>query len=205
VLAGPADEQVGHGSEGRLRLVLAVVQARLALAAEGLGNPGVGIGEAPDGDADAARCGEARADHGVVVHTLLGQRRGRGGRVGPDVELGEGDINVEGGEGGQNAGHLGLAGRLADDHMGLESDTIDAGTGGLDELDDLAGAGSLGGQGFEVVVVVVQLGGRVCSGGSLESNGEVAVAQLLVENIIPVCAILEVTMLALRLRREDSY
>lgn len=147
------------GADGRpcgLLAEVGVVQEGVALAGERLRDPRVLVGEAPDGDADAAGDVQAGADDvGEVV--TLGDEGGGGGRERrvADVELGIGDFDVESGEALEHGGERRARRRAADDQVRLETDTVDGGAGGLDDLDDLDGTVGLGLVVLEVVVVVV--------------------------------------------------
>lgn len=134
-----------------LLVEVAVIECSIAVL-----DPVVFVDVAPDGDADAAGDVQAGADHVGIVITLLGEGGGGGGdRLVRDVELGVGDFDAESGEALEEVGHGGARGRAADLHMGLETDTVNGGAGGFDELDELEGPFGLGAVVLEVVVVVV--------------------------------------------------
>lgn len=72
-----------------------------------------------------------------------------------DVDLGVGDVEVKGGEAAEGGREVGARGRVADDEVALEADTVDRSTSRLDDVDGLKDAVRLGTVVLEVVVVVV--------------------------------------------------
>jgi hypothetical protein len=60
--------------------------------------------------------------------------------------------------------------------VSLETDSVDLDAVGLDQLDNFKSTGGLGTGVFDVVVVVVELDGRVCSGRGGKCDGEVGLA-----------------------------
>lgn len=74
--------------------------------------------------------------------------------------------------------------------MSLQTNTVDAKAVGLDKLGDADSACSLGTTILEVVVVVVELGGRVCSQNHAESNGDECLADDTVEDTVTVSSVL---------------
>ena len=148
-----------RGPSGLLVEVL-VVEEGVTLAREGFGNPGVLVGEGPDGHADAADGVEAAADDTGVVVALSDESRGRGGQARvADVELGKGDLEAKGGEALQDSGDAAPAGGAADNQMALEANTVDGSASSLDDLDQLDGLVSLSAVVLQVVVVVVPRSG----------------------------------------------
>jgi len=157
---------------------------------EGTWNPRVGVVKVPDGDTDAAGDVVARGDGRRVVEDLLllGRESGWGG--GADVELGDGDVDAERGEGV----HVLDLGRgrwgLADDEVGLETDSVDLDAGGLNRLDEVLGRGGLVAWVLDVVVVVVELSGEVVgldgSLGGAESGVEVVSTGGVVPDVLAV-------------------
>lgn len=149
-------EQAGNASPGGLLLVLVVVDEGLTSTAEGVGHPAVLVRDSPDGHTHAALDVKAGSDDvGKVVTLGLESRLGGGDRGMADVELSVGDLDVEGSEALEDSGEVSARGGLADDEVALEADTVDGGTGILDNLDELKGALRLGTIALEVVVVVV--------------------------------------------------
>ena len=67
--------------------------------------------------------------------------------------------------------------------MSLETDTVDTGTRGLHETDQPVGCGGLGAGVLDAVVVVVQLGGRVCCCGCGKGYGDICFSYGLVEDV----------------------
>lgn len=74
--------------------------------------------------------------------------------------------------------------------MALQADAVDAGTVGLDQLDDAGGALGLVGAVLEVVVVVEEAGVRVGGLDVLEGDGDVGLADGLEEDVVAVGAVL---------------
>ena len=73
--------------------------------------------------------------------------------------------------------------------MGLHAYTVYLCAVLLDELDDPLGTGRLGSCGVDVVVVVVELGARICGSGGSEGDGDVCFADGVEEDIGAVGAI----------------
>src|SRR5690606_24464746 len=71
-----------------------------------------------------------------------------------------------------------------DDEMALQTNTVNAHTVGLHKLDDALGAEGLCFAVLEVVIVVVEFGGRVDGGSVLESKRNVGGADDAVEDAI---------------------
>lgn len=194
-------EQAGNASPGGLLLVLVVVDESLTGTAEGVGHPAVLVRDSPDGHTHAALDVKAGSDHvGKVVTLGLESGLGGGDRGVADVELSVGDLDVESSEALQDSGEVSARGGLADDKVTLEADTVDGGTGVLDDLNELKGALCLGTVALEVVVVVVpeeldveqdQRGNNLQPGigirlaGGVERDGKVVSAESLVEDAIP--------------------
>lgn len=153
---GLGGEDAGDGGPGGLLAELGIVDEGIAGAVERGRNPRVLVGERPDGDTDAARHVEAGPDDVGKVVTLGDLGLGAGGEGGvADVELSVGDIDTEGGEAAEGGGQVGAAGRAADDQVALEANTVNGGTGSLDDADNLDGPVSLGLIVLEVVVIIV--------------------------------------------------
>jgi len=149
-------EKAGDTGPGGLLLVLVAVKKSFTGTRKDIGDPAVLVGDTPDSNSNTALDIETGADHVDVVVTL-GLQSGSGsgnGRV-ADVELGESNFDVESSEALEDGGHLRAGGRLADDEMALETDTIDGSASLLENLDDLNGAVGLLAVLLEVVVVVV--------------------------------------------------
>lgn len=146
----------------------------------------MGVGGAPDRDADAALHRQAGADHGGVVVglALLGLGVGGEARV-ADVDLGVGDVEVLGGEGVEHRGQRLLAARLADGEVALEADAVDGGPAAPDQIDNPERRLLLVARLLDVEVVVVQLGHRVRCRGGLEGDGDPIGAQHPVEHRVP--------------------
>ncbi len=185
VAGGLGGEDGRDRGPGGLLVEGCVVEERVALAAEGLGDPAVLVGVRPNGDTDAAGHIEARADDvGIVV--TLSDSSGGGGRQGrvADIELSVGDLDAESGEALQGGGEARTGGGAADDEMALEANTIDLCARCLHGLDQLDGKVGLGAVVLQVVVVVVQLGVGVGGLGGLEGKGKVVSAEGLEEDAV---------------------
>lgn len=149
-------EKARDTGPGGLLLILIGVKESLTGTLENIRDPAVLVGDTPDSNSNTALDVETGADHVGVLVTLLGQSGGRSrdGRV-ADVELGESNFDIKSSEALEDGGHLRARGRLADDEMALETDTIDGSAGLLEDLDNLNGAVGLLAVLLEVVVVVV--------------------------------------------------
>ena len=138
--------------------IVSVPETGITLAREGRWDPRIRICEVPDGDTDAAVDAETGVDGVSVVDTLLGEPGGGGGeRAEADVEFGVGDFDIESGEGFEGGSEGGFAGGGADDEVGLETDTVDFDTAGLERLNEVEGSGCLCTGRLDVVIVVVEL------------------------------------------------
>ncbi|KAI6758704.1 hypothetical protein HG530_010944 [Fusarium avenaceum] len=139
----------------------------------------------------------ARADHpgvgiGVGLEFLC---VGRG--VHADIQLSVGNVHVQVGEALEDGSKLGARGgrrvlgrgALAG-HVGLETNTVDAKAVRLHKLGDADGTLGLGITVLEVVVVVVELGLRVCSLSHAEGDGDVRLANDAEEHVVAVGSIL---------------
>ena len=73
--------------------------------------------------------------------------------------------------------------------MALETDAVDLGVVGFDQLDDVLGGGCFVAGVFDAVVVVVELRGWVCGGGGGEGDGDVGFADGFVEDVVAVGAV----------------
>jgi len=151
------------------------------LSAEGVGDPRVLIGVIPDGYSNTSCDGLASGDDGLVISLLLG-KESSGGREGhADIELSNGNFNTESGE----RSKVGLKGRgnLTDDKVALDTNTVEGDTLGLQTLDEVDHSSRLCTGILNVVVIDVELGiGVGCTSG-LEGNGDVANADVVVEDI----------------------
>lgn len=67
--------------------------------------------------------------------------------------------------------------------MPLETDAVDLDSRVLDELDNRTRTGGLRAAVFKVVVVVVKLNVRICGSGSSEGNGNICLADGLIEDV----------------------
>lgn len=145
---------------------------------------------APHRDANTGTRSKTSTRHGAIVGGLLrqaGRRRRQAGEA--DIELGVGDLDAQRGKGVDLREQRRGAGRLADDEVALQTDAVDAGAAvGLDLLDEGDGVGGLGAGVLDVVVIVVELGGRVGGGGGGKGQGDVLEAQGGVEDVGAVAA-----------------
>lgn len=160
------------------------------MSGEGFRDPRVLVRPVPDGDTDTSvRIGTSPNGIGIVGR-LLGEQRVGGWERHADIQLGEGDVDPKRSECGHVTG-LGIpAGRAANDQVGLKTNTVDFGAVRLDELDDFLRGGGFGPGGFDVVIVVVEFGVGVCGRGCGECDGDVSLADVLVEDAVAVRAIL---------------
>lgn len=74
--------------------------------------------------------------------------------------------------------------------MALVTNTVDSDSVLLAESHDTSGTFDLGSQVLEVVVVVVQLGGRIGGSGNAEGHGDVCFTDGAEEDVVAVCAVL---------------
>lgn len=110
--------------------------------------------------------------------------RGRGrGCLHAHIHLGVRDDHVQSRIRRQSTSQILARRRLADGEVSLETDTVDTGTRGLHETDQPVGCGGLGAGVLDAVVVVVQLGGRVCCCGCGKGYGDICFSYGLVEDV----------------------
>lgn len=153
------------------------------MAGEGLRHPRILVSPVPDGDTNAAlECHACGNDRGVVLLLLLEQSRCRGeGHA--DVELGEGDLNAE----CDKCSPVGLviSGRVdfANDQMSLNTDTVDGHVLCLQGRDEVLQRGRLGTSALDVVVVDVELGGRIGRASRVERDGDIRGPESVVEDV----------------------
>ena len=201
-LAGGQREVLGDDGVLGLGLVVVVEEQRSALTREDARDPGVAVGDAPDGVGHAALHEEAGLHRLVPVgllrvgvqgrQRLAGERAGRGARLdgGADVDLGLGDVQAQVGE----ALHGGLQVREAvlGAQVGLEAHAVDRHLLRLELLHQVVDGLALGPGVLDVVVVVEQLGRGVGLVGPAEGVGDVvgAVAPRLIEDRLPRRAVL---------------
>src|SRR5690606_35229578 len=153
---GVAAESLVDRVPGGLAVVLAVVEQRSTFTREGVGHPGALVVDTPDGDTDAAGHREAGVDHGLVVAGLLLELVLVGRHLHADVQLGDGHVQAEVSE---PLDVLLERGRhLADDQVGLDTDTVDRHTVAEQVDHQVVEAVALSVDAFDVVVVDVQLG-----------------------------------------------
>lgn len=74
--------------------------------------------------------------------------------------------------------------------MRLQTGSVNLGSIRFNKIHDSLGTGCLCSGGLDVIVVVVQLDIRVCRCSGCKCNGEVRFANMLVENVVAVCAVL---------------
>jgi hypothetical protein len=154
--SGSGGEKAGNTGPGGLLLVVIGVEKSLAVTLEDTGDPAVLVSDTPDGNTNTALGVETGADNIGVLITLGLQLSGRSGNgLVANVELSDGDLNVEVSEALESGGKLRARRSLADDQMALETNTVDRGAFLLKELDKLDGLISLGAVLLKVVVVVV--------------------------------------------------
>lgn len=88
-------EGLGDGVVGGLLLQVLVPWSRSTLTGKDIGNPGVPVSVLPEGNADAALDVKAGLDDGGVVASLLLELFLGDGKLHPDVELGNSNIDLE--------------------------------------------------------------------------------------------------------------
>lgn len=116
----------------------------------------------PDDDTDTLLDSDTASDGVVVVELLLSLKSCSGRDGGTDVKLGKDDLNTKIDEGLDVGLESGLARRLADDEVRLETDTVDLDATGLEAADeDIVSSSGLGAGSLDVVVVVVELDAEV--------------------------------------------
>ena len=169
-------------------LTYRVPWASSALSAEGVGHPRVLVGEVPDSHANAGRDGIARRNDVLEVGLLLREQRRGGGERHADVELGDGDLDT--GRGERLELRLQVRWDLADDEVALEADTVEWDACRLERLDEVEQRGRLGAGVLNVVLVDVELGGRVGGARGLESDADVGLAEGVVEDVRTPCAVI---------------
>jgi hypothetical protein len=107
-----------------------------------------------------------------------------------DVQFGKSNLNAQLGKAANGVNVLVESrGRLGNE-MGLETNTVDSDPVLLEETDNALGTLGLGAGRLKVVVIVVQLGLGVGLGSGLEGQGEVFLAENLVEDGLAVGAVL---------------
>jgi hypothetical protein len=122
-----------------------VPQESIAVTSEDAGDPAVLVSVIPDGDTNALGHVETAADQVAKVRVLFGESR----RVGwegfvANIELGVCNFDAEISVGLEKVGKIRTAGSLVDDHVGLETDTVNLDATSLEVGDDCAGCSSFG-------------------------------------------------------------
>lgn len=126
----------------------------------------------PHDDTHALGKAQAGVRHRDVILGLLRDRGGVGRQRHADVELGDGDFYTEADEAVEHSHEVLRAGRAAHSEVALETDTVDASARVLHKTDNIESGVGLCAVELEGEVVVVELGGRVGSGGGLEGKGD---------------------------------
>lgn len=147
------------------------------------------VAHTPHGDSNTFGDGQASPGDGGVIVLLLGQL-GRCDVLGnTDVELGDGDVQP----GSTESGQLGLnTTDLAKDQMCLGTDTVDGDAAGLQSGDESKELVDLVTGTIKIVVVDVELCGRISCACRLEGNVDEGLAENFVENrLAEVAAIIE--------------
>ena len=158
-------ESIENGGVSLLGVEVGVEEEGVAV-----GPPGVAVADTPDGDTDAVGLVEASLDN-VGPVGLLGVL---------DVDLGHGAL---GSRAAEKLHGVDGGGALAGAQVSLGADTVNGNTLGDPLLDVFGHAlGLCVRSNVEVVVVDVQLGGRVSSLGGLESNADKVLAKDVVED-----------------------
>jgi hypothetical protein len=172
----------------RLLLVVVVPEKCGTLALKDARDPGVLVGDSPDGHTSASLDSHAGFGNTLESIGLDLELLGGGRSVHAEVNLGVDDVNakissgtessLEGTLVGSSTGSSGsgLAGK-----MGLVANTVDADAVGLDELDDASSTLGLLRVVLKVVVVVEELSLATVLVGKAESNGKEGLA----DGVIP--------------------
>ena len=135
----------------------------------------------PNSDTNASIDAHACLDHCLVVLLLLRQERIRRRKRHADIELSDCDLQSQSGEllhDGRQPGR-----NRADDEVALEADTVNWHTVGDELLHEVEHRGDVRARVLDVVVVDVQLRGRVGGARSLEGDRDVARAERVVEDV----------------------
>ena len=119
---------------------------------------------------------------------LLSEKSRRRGQGLADIQLSDGDLDAEGSE--RLKVLLERRGHFADDEVALEADAVDGDVLGLEALDEVEHGGGLCAGGLDIVVVDVELGGRVGGAGGFESEGDEGGAEGVVEDVTAPCSVI---------------
>jgi hypothetical protein len=146
----------------------------VALSGESARDPGVFVDEVPNSNSDAAVHGKTGGNNACIVGGLLSESGAVFGESAEsDVQLGVGGFDSLGGVALKDGDEVRVAGRAADDEMGLETDTVDLDSAGLEGGDEVCSGSGFGTGVLDVVVVVVELDVWVVESSGLESDGDV--------------------------------
>ena len=182
-------EHRGQTRDRRLRRKIRSKQIRRAKARKRGRHPRILIIKVPHREADTRihiQTGLGR--HGIISR-LLRELRVRRGRRHPHIQLRDGDLDAQRGE-GLHIGHLRRVGRrLVADEVRLQADAVDADALGLQAGDERLRRRALVAGELDVVVVVVELGRGVGGGGGAEGGGDVGGAGRVVPDVGAVGAV----------------
>lgn len=144
---------------------------------------------APNSNAHASTRGKTSTRHGAIIRRLLlkpSSRRRQAGEA--HIDLGIRNLNTKRSKRVDLRQQRRFTRRRPDDEVALQTHTVNLGPVGLHLLDERYGVGGLGAGVLDVVVIVVQLGARVGSGGRREGQGDVVEAHGVVEDVGAVAA-----------------
>lgn len=144
---------------------------------------------APHCDANTGARSKTSTCHRAIIRGLLRQasRRRRQARE-THIDLRVRHLDAKRSKGIDLGQQRRLAGRRPHNEMPLQTDAVNLGAVRLDLLDEGHGVGGLGARVLDVVVVIVQLGGRVGSGGGGKGYRDVVEAHGVVEDVGAVAA-----------------
>jgi hypothetical protein len=143
----------------------------------------------PDGDTDAAGEIQASLDDRLVIGDLLVDLGGIRWHVHTNIELGDSDLEASIVEELERSLE-GWNGTVADDEMGLSSDTVDWDAVSLHAVDEGNEVGELGGSVVEVVVIEVELAVWIGLGGGAEGDFDGLLTEEAVEDGVTVGSVI---------------
>ena len=130
---------------------------------------------------DAALDRHALFDHVLVIRLLLAEEGVRAGQCHADVELGNCNLKPERRELAHDRVHCGW--HFSDNEVTLEADTVELDAGVQHGLGEVEERGRLRACVLVVVLIDVELSGRVSRGRSLKADVDIGRAKGVVEDI----------------------
>ena len=134
-----------------LGLVAVAVHKRRTLTREGGRNPRVLVGETPESNTSTLWHVETSKNSVLVVSFLLSQSSAGGGSVGTNVQFRDGNFNAQSSEALNVVLEVGR--NLTDDHVRLETNTVDGDAGSKEPVHQVVKSCGLAVDGIGVVVV----------------------------------------------------